>query len=420
MENYIKVLTTLRSTNSRVEKEQILSQATEELDYFRDILIYTYDQSLVYGVNKNILNKIHPSKGTPSTTNSWELFKSLINSLLDSRVERTTRIQEFANSITESDWNNLYKLILLKNLDCGVGISTAKKFVSLNIFSVSLCQTIESLKEFDTSKNNRWVVEPKLDGVRCLAVIREGNCTLFSRNGKTLENFPHINHRLTVEFQRTPMVVLDGELTSNNFQSLMKKLYSKNIDSSQTLDTSYHIFDAIPYPDFFSGKSDIPYFVRRRILDRLVTQPSDCIEVVPTYRFSTTVGLESFFEDFLDQGFEGAILKDLDSPYLCKRNSYWLKIKPVRDYSLTLISVEEGEGKYRGQCGALVGLYSDGGVEFTVSVGTGISDENRIRFWSEREELINSLTKFDISADGFTENKNSFRFPRFLRLREDL
>ena len=74
MEEYIKALTTLRSTNSRVEKEQILSQATEELDYFRDILIYTYDQSLVYGVNKNILNKIQPSEGTPSTTNSWELF----------------------------------------------------------------------------------------------------------------------------------------------------------------------------------------------------------------------------------------------------------------------------------------------------------------------------------------------------------
>jgi hypothetical protein len=64
--------------------------------------------------------------------------------------------------------------------------------------------------------------------------------------------------------------------------------------------------------------------------------------------------LERYAKDQVNAGFEGIMIKNVDAPYECKRNTFWMKFKPVYDYDLTVIGIEEGTGKNKGRMGALV------------------------------------------------------------------
>lgn len=55
-----------------------------------------------------------------------------------------------------------------------------------------------------------WIFEPKLDGMRCIALIRDGGCRLYSRNWRNItEVFPGIAAALTQQGD----FILDGELS---------------------------------------------------------------------------------------------------------------------------------------------------------------------------------------------------------------
>lgn len=417
MQYLIDTISNLKNKSSRKEKELILKHAINSYPPFYEILLLTYDPSLIFGVNKTTLDKIKPSNESPlySEEDVFDYFRQLTTDITSNSLKGNTllyRLQEFAKTSGQYFWEHLYKKVLLKNLDCGVGLSTIKKFLEIKTFDVALADSYSPSK---MDFNKRWCIEPKLDGVRCISVIKDGVCSLFTRNGKQLFNFPHIEQHLLMLFSSTPQVVLDGELISNDFQTLMTTLYAKN--NPNTSNVSLHLFDAIPYPDFFSGVSNIPYFSRRRILDPLIS--SHPVYITNYFSIYTPNDVDSYYERFVNDGYEGAIVKNLDSPYRCKRTNDWLKIKPVKDFTLKLIDIVEGTGKYQFSLGALVGQSIDY-PNIIVHVGTGFSDSLREQIWANKSKLLGSNTLFDISSDGLTNDNSSFRFPRFLKFRGDL
>jgi DNA ligase-1 len=114
------------------------------------------------------------------------------------------------------------------------------------------------------------------------------------------------------------------------------------------------------------------------------------------------------------------MIKDLSAPYECKRSSNWLKYKPVHDYDLTVIAVEEGTGKNTGRMGALVCEGQDQDKFIRVNVGSGFSDVERQDYWDNREKVIGQTVV--ILCDAITQNQDgvySLRFPRFKTFRDD-
>ena len=78
-----------------------------------------------------------------------------------------------------------------------------------------------------------------INSARVIAIVKNGDATLYSRNGKLLENFPHINEALSKsEFEG---LVFDGEVMSEDFQTLMKQVHRK--DGKQSKDAVLHLFD---------------------------------------------------------------------------------------------------------------------------------------------------------------------------------
>ena len=113
------------------------------------------------------------------------------------------------------------------------------------------------------------------------------------------------------------------------------------------------------------------------------------------------------------------MIKDYEGKYECKRSTSWLKSKPVIEVSLKVKSIEEGTGRNEGRLGAVYVEGTDNGKRFQLSVGSGFSDSQRLKFWENRKNLINQI--IEIKADAITKSQDgkywSLRFPRFKTFR---
>ena len=130
--------------------------------------------------------------------------------------------------------------------------------------------------------------------------------------------------------------------------------------------------------------------------------------------------MNRYAKDCVDEGYEGIMIKNLSAPYECKRNTFWLKWKPVHDYDLKVIDIEEGTGKNVDKMGALVCEGIDNDKFIRVNVGSGFSDDERTEYWNNKDDVIGRSVV--ILADSISKNQNdgySLRFPRFKCFRYD-
>ena len=257
----------------------------------------------------------------------------------------------------------------------------------------------------------------------------------YSRNGKVFDNFKHIEKQIADNFHKivgksamsnmSMGFILDGEVIGNSFQELMRQARRKeNVDND---DSVFHIFDVIPIEDFRRGYWNAQLSKRIKILEsmRSIVDKMPNVELLPHIMvdLDTAAGrdqLMRYAKDQVNAGFEGIMIKDVNAPYECKRNTFWMKFKPVHDYDLTVIGIEEGTGKNKGRMGALVCEGIDNGKHITVNVGSGYTDVERQSYWDFKDSIIGQTAV--VMADAITQNQDgsySLRFPRFKTFRDD-
>jgi len=277
-------------------------------------------------------------------------------------------------------------------------------------------------------------LEPKLDGVRVLAVVQGMSVSLFSLNGKEFANFPQIARDIQIyrsAFQHNlgsgGRFVLDGEVTGESFQKLMKQAHRKS--DAQTDGMVYNIFDIIPLDDFQRGYWNAQQHKRfdileraRGVLDGVTAKHSLRVVEGLEVDLDTAEGhdiMQRYAEDCVALGFEGIMIKAVDEPYVCKRSDRWMKWKPVISVDLKIVGFEQGTGRNEDRLGAIICEGEDNGRLIRVNVGSGLSDSDRDEYWAARNRLLGHLV--EIQADAVTQNQDgtySLRFPRFLRFRD--
>ena len=243
---------------------------------------------------------------------------------------------------------------------------------------------------------------------------------MFSRNGKELSNFPVILKQFDeILDQLSDSMVFDGEVMSEDFQTLMREIHRKA--GAKTDDAILNLFDCLTLEEFKAGGSDVDLLTRKDILESY--HFGDNIKVISGTRMNLTEDRDRFV-DFnkmcIDKGFEGIMVKPVTGAYECKRSTLWLKVKPFIEVSLTVIDTEEGTGRNAGKLGALIVEGEDSGKFIRTNVGSGLSDADRESYWKDREKLIGQVV--EVRADAVTQNQDvtdeySLRFPRFLRFR---
>jgi len=426
------IIQKLEADNSRLAKEQIIEEAMNEgLDEFFQGVRICLDKLHTFGVKDVPLREDLNNVGQGL---SWDNFMRLADDLYKRKLTghaARDAIQLAMGVATDEQWNGWYRRVLQKDLKCGVSEKTVNKIAKKLKKDEYRVPVFECMLAHDSANHEKKVVgkkllEPKLDGVRCITVVdyESETVTQYTRNGKVLENFTHITDALLGymnEIGRS--YVLDGEVVSDSFQDLMKQVHRKS--NVQAQDAKLCLFDIVPLVEWKQGESVQGQRRRSNMLKTFANIFADtgCIEIVPQTEvdLDTMVG-EVEFKDYnkkmVEEGYEGIMIKDIDAPYQCKRSANWLKMKPFIEVSLEIKNVEEGTGRNVGRLGAFICEGTDDGKHISVNVGSGFSDDNRDEFWSNRENVVGQI--IEVRADAVTQNQDgsySLRFPRFLRFR---
>ena len=415
-----KIINELESNNSRLFKEDVIEK---NLTYknFQEGLAMCLDPLVTFGV------KQVPDSEKDGDGLAWIDFKKGANLLIErEKTGHAARdlIIELMSSSTNSQWNDWYRRILIKDLRCGVSEKTVNNVAKrmdlkfrVPVFSCMLAH--DGAKHPKKIKGN-CLVEYKYDGVRVIAIVMKGKATLYSRNGKIFHNFHHIERALSKPEYNN--IVFDGEVMSDDFQALMKQVYRKS--GAKTDDAYLALFDILPLSEFNQGKSKLTSIERKKELNKLSKTFENVIKLVDyeIINFDDKDGQDKFSimnKEALKKGFEGLMIKPNDNYYESKRSHAWLKIKPFIEVTLKIIDIQEGTGKHAGKLGAFNVEGSDDGKFFSLSVGSGLTDDEREKYWASKDKLLGRL--IEIRADAITqsiEGENfSLRFPRFKSFR---
>jgi DNA ligase-1 len=423
------VISTLEDHNSRLDKEAIiLAQAEAGNNELFEGLRLCYDAMITFGL-KQIPEKTDEDGPGLDWNNFTLIITGFVNRSFTGNLARDT-VANMMKSATKAQWNGWYRRILIKDMRAGFSENTVNKVVekkwpnyAIPVFS---CQLAHDSANHESKVSGSKLIEVKLDGVRVITIVYpSGRVDQFSRNGKELVNFPHVKEQLAKIAQGfTEPMVLDGEIMSGTFQDLMKQIHRKS--SAKANDAVLNLFDALPLSDFETGESATTQEQRSEWLKTWFAAneaalPNITVVAQETVDLDTDAGQERYKEInalAIAGGYEGIMLKDPSAGYKCKRSVAWLKLKPFIEVSLTVVAVEEGTGKNIGRLGALVCEGDDDGRRILVNVGSGFSDDDRIAYWTNREEVVGKVV--EVRADAITQNQDgsySLRFPRFLRFR---
>jgi DNA ligase-1 len=427
MSKLASVIWALESHSSRLNKEQIiLAEAEADNKEFFEGMRLCYDSMITFG-----LKQIPEKEDEDGPGLSWDSFTLALTGFTTRNVTGNTArdmIQTMMKSATKTEWNGWYRRILIKDMRAGFSERTINKVVekkyaqfAIPVFS---CQLAHDSANHESKVSGKKFIEVKLDGVRVIAVVRtDGRVDLFSRNGKQLDNFPHVVEQISAVVKQDPPpydLVLDGEIMSSSFQDLMKQVHRKT--DVQANDAVLNLFDVLSLEDFEAGKctkrqedrSAMVYHWHKKHKDSL---PNVTVVGHELVDLDTEAGQTRYMEInamAIAGGYEGIMLKDPEAGYECKRSVAWLKLKPFIEVSLEVVNVEEGTGRNIGRLGALVCSGQDDGKDIVVNCGSGFSDDNRVEFWNDRALLIGQIV--EVRADAVTMNQDgtySLRFPRF-------
>lgn len=195
------------------------------------------------------------------------------------------------------------------------------------------------------------MTQPKLNGHRCLAIIKDGVATLWSRTRKPITSCPHIVEQLQVMFP-TGENHIDGELYNHAYKDNFEELASlirQETPAENCTEVQYHIYDM--------ANVTIPFQSRIGILINHVTQPKFAhlqhLKMTQTLKVDDEDAMMAAFDAFLKQGYEGSMARNMDGKYEGKRSYNLQKVKEFLDADYPIVGIEEGRGSYAG-CGIFV------------------------------------------------------------------
>lgn len=294
-----------------------------------------------------------------------------------------------------------------RDIRCGISTTSINKVFKNLIpeFGVQLASAITEEK-----LDHRWTISRKLNGFRAFFIFKNFKCeTVLSRNGKELHNCGHIVHEL--EFRKVIKEgVLDGELMAtgwNDTASIARSSVTKKDGKAMKL----YPLDYIPLDEWEARKG----IWKRQDREQILLALPDNLEFVVKvneYPVRDTEYAWELARKFLDEGYEGAVAKNLDAVYEFGRSTSWLKLKFTETVDLPIIEVIKGTGKNADRLGAFICDFN--GVK--VSVGGGYTDDERVHYWLRRTEMIGVV--IEVKYQEITKDK-SLLFPVFQKLRPD-
>src|SRR5712692_962616 len=237
--------------------------------------------------------------------------------------------------------------------------------------------TLAKLAEKPFSDPN-WLFEIKWDGIRTVAFVDNGTVRLFARSKRDVTaEFPEFQD--LAKHLRAGTAIVDGEIVTldANGRSAFQKLQNRFgvTKPSQKLITevplTYYLFDALYCNGFDVRKTPL---LQRKELLRQMLRGNDRVR----YSEHQLENGKELYAAAKEQGLEGIVGKQIESPYTGNRTGLWLKFKIVNELDAVIIGWTAPR-RTRQYFGALVlALYDEKkDLQFIGSAGTGFDQETQ-------------------------------------------
>lgn len=238
------------------------------------------------------------------------------------------------------------------------------------------------------------VTQPKLDGVRMMAVCDGGSIQLISRQGKVFNTCKHIQDALK---KIDASMIFDGELYSDtlSFQEIISAV-KRDDDIEITKQIQYHIYDIIDTASPFKDRHE-------KIASLKLSDPLYAVETNDAF---SMLGAISQYDIYRRNNYEGAIVRNTRGLYKINgRSSDLLKLKEFQDEEFRIIDIVEGTGKFKG-----MGIFvCETGKGTAFRVTPAATEDEKREIWTNRSSYIGKL----LTVQYFEQTTSLQPVPRF-------
>lgn len=481
MQEILKCLSDIYNTSSRKDKEVLLSKFKDN-DNMKRLLINSMSSSIVIGVSEKTFEKVigknemyYKPIDEKALWNS-DVYVTAIDynhfikccEFIDeqNKLEKPTASNEVISRLIglfngispiERYW---YYRMFIGNLNIGVGPKSVNKIFGPIIEQYTPMLADSGIEKFDkwTFNNNQkeYYVDTKIDGLRLTTFFYPNDIIVKTRSGKRfwpLELFfkehllkdnyiQHFINAINPEFSNkcndtnlgfaidSEILGLDETWESSVSLVNVDKLSVTKLDENENDIPAFHLlcFDLInlnPFkPENFNKQvPTLPYYRRRELLEYFVNSMPDKLpfkffKLTNVSKCMTLEEAQIKAQQYIDNGFEGAVVKHPTHQYICDRKNVWLKIKDIQTFDGIITDVLPGEasGKYNNMASKLLVKVNMKGQEIIGTIGTGFKDEDRKYLWDNKNEVIGKVVEFTVLSKTVNDN---FRSGVFKGLRVD-
>lgn len=209
---------------------------------------------------------------------------------------------------------------------------------------------VKSWKDHKSKLEYPLFIQPKLDGVRMLASIKDGEIILLTRRLHAVHGFEKIKQDLKLMFEASGLTdfVIDGELYSHglNLQSISGIARNESIPESEKENLKYYVFDC-----FNTAQPKMGFDERIKRLEEFVkSAKSNMIVLNDTLFVADEARADEYYKQFVVDRYEGIIYKSKSRPYEFsfdkeKRSGWYLKRKKQDDGEFPIVGFTQGKGK---------------------------------------------------------------------------
>ena len=396
------------------KKQEVIRDVCNKDFYVKVMLKIYLDPLVVFGIGKLSLRK----NVDVMFNKEYEDFCELLIDLAEphgASNQIIANIQHYLSGIVDAGLREFAEGYITRSITLGATGKTLNKALGERaVFEPECMLANKYFDHADYVKGKVFVITEKLDGIRCIAVLRKDEKPVFfTRQGQAIEGLAEIEAALS---EINANVMLDGELIISDRERYESKEQYKQTTKIVRKDgekhgVTYHVFDMV-----LNGGYNIPYLLRRESLDALVRGMCPFVEPVPVlYQGSDTDVIPLLLDQQRKLGCEGIMINIADAPYQTKRTKDLLKCKAMQDCDLKIIGFMEGGGKFAGTLGSIIVDYKGN----PLGVGSGFTDQMRHEIWQNQAKYLGrvaTIQYFEETNDA--DGKLSLRFSVFKEIRE--
>lgn len=433
MNNVKSIIDELKETSSSNTKKEILENIFKNDPnhiIFR-IFYVTYNKFIQYNIKK--IKTVETNSLRRNDFINDDFFE-LLDSLSSRKITGNNARDEVTKFLEQyiKEYQEIFIGIIQKNLKIGISETTINKILPkaykyrIPVFKVQLANKLDFKKHY----KKEFYISAKLDGIRGIA-FNDTNYLLMKRSGKLSEGMEHITESLNklneVYYKKHKINIkfFDGEMFSpdihfSEIQSAVSSFKNVKEGSKEVIALNIFAVDSEKIKNthkMIETMKELKEMIKENNIPHLMVLQQNLVKFE---KDSFKEQIENLNKNYVAEGYEGIMLRDVKTHYEFKRGKALLKYKSFFEDDFKVIDIEEGTGNFAGTMGALICSGIKDGKEIKFNVGTGFKEEERKMMWNNKEDIIGKTIEVKYQEISKDVNGNySLRFPVFQKIKND-